>query len=125
MTAAVLFVGQAPNTIDFSEPGLPDVTPDEIYAGAEAARRRLIDLGYDVAVCETDAGERAEEIVRACLQDRTYACVVIGAGIRLPPDNLRLFEIVVNAVHRHAPDAAIAFNVAPDDSADAALRWLR
>jgi hypothetical protein len=30
----------------------------------------------------------------------------------------------VNAVHRGAPDAAIAFNTVPEDSAEAAGRWL-
>ena len=36
--------------------------------------------------------------------------VVIGAGVRLPPQGLALFEAVVNAVHRAAPAATIAFN---------------
>jgi hypothetical protein len=53
-----------------------------------------------------------------------YACVVIGAGIRLPPKGLALFEAVVNAVHRAAPAAVIAFNTVPEDSADAVARWL-
>lgn len=35
-----------------------------------------------------------------------------------------LFEAVINAIHRGAPAAAIAFNTRPDDSADAAARWL-
>ena len=30
----------------------------------------------------------------------------------------------INAVHKAAPGAAIAFNTRPDDSADAAARWL-
>jgi hypothetical protein len=53
-----------------------------------------------------------------------YACVVIGAGIRLPPRGLALFAAVVNVAHRAAPAAAIAFNTVPEDSADAAARWL-
>jgi hypothetical protein len=32
---------------------------------------------------------------------------------------------VINAVHRAAPGATIAFNTRPDDSADAAARWLK
>ena len=51
--------------------------------------------------------------------------VVIGGGIREPVDQLDLFERIVNLVHRHAPDAAIAFNESPDDIFDAAARWLR
>jgi hypothetical protein len=31
-------------------------------------------------------------------------------SIRLPPHSLSMFEAVINAVHRAAPDAAIAFN---------------
>jgi hypothetical protein len=53
-----------------------------------------------------------------------WDCVVIGAGVRLPPQGLGLFEAVVNAVHRGAPASTIAFNTVPEDSADAAARWL-
>ncbi len=38
---------------------------------------------------------------------------------------LEFFEKVVNLVRQHAPGAAIAFNSSPEDTADAALRWLR
>jgi hypothetical protein len=54
----------------------------------------------------------------------TYDCVVIGAGMRLPPKGLVLLEKVVNAIHKAAPDAAIAFNTRPEDTAEAAARWL-
>jgi len=50
--------------------------------------------------------------------------VVIGGGIRIPPSNLVLFEFVVNTVMRYAPGTAIAFNTSPENSADAAQRWL-
>ena len=38
------------------------------------------------------------------LGSTTYDCVVIGAGVRLPPKNLFLFEIIVNTVHKTAPN---------------------
>jgi len=50
--------------------------------------------------------------------------VVIGGGVRLPPRNLALFEVVIDAIRKAAPAAAIAFNTRPDDSADAAARGL-
>ena len=59
------------------------------------------------------------------LKAQTYDCVVIGAGIRQPPRNLPMLETVINAVHRAAPGATIAFNTHPEDSADAAARWLK
>ena len=35
-----------------------------------------------------------------------------------------LFETVVNIIHKAAPDAVIAFNTRPEDTADAAARQL-
>jgi hypothetical protein len=53
-----------------------------------------------------------------------YDCVVIGAGIRLPPKSLSFLETVINAVRKAAPYAPIAFNTRPEDTAEAAARWL-
>ena len=53
-----------------------------------------------------------------------YDCVVIGAGVRLPSSRLVLFEALVNAIHRAAPGAAIAFNTRPEDTGAAAARWI-
>jgi hypothetical protein len=36
-----------------------------------------------------------------------------------------LFERVVNAIHKGAPGSAIAFNTRPEDTAEAAARWLK
>lgn len=35
-----------------------------------------------------------------------------------------LLEQMVNRVRRHAPDAAIAFNATPQDTFEAAARWV-
>ena len=64
------------------------------------------------------------EVVRR-LTVEAYDCVVIGAGIRLPPRSQLMFEGVINAVHRAAPGAVIAFNTRPEDSAAAVARWLK
>jgi hypothetical protein len=58
------------------------------------------------------------------LSATTYDCVVIGAGVRLPPKNLLLFETILNTIRKAAPDTSIAFNTVPEDSAIAAARWL-
>jgi hypothetical protein len=36
-------------------------------------------------------------------------CVVIGAGLRLPPDHLVLVEAILNVVHRRARERAHRF----------------
>src|SRR5258708_32355825 len=43
---------------------------------------------------------------------RSYDRVVIGAGVRLPPRGLELFEVVINAIGKAAPGTAIAFDAA-------------
>ena len=58
------------------------------------------------------------------LRSASYDCVVIGGGVRLPPKSLTFFEKIINAIHRAAPQAAIAFNTEPEDTADAAARWV-
>jgi len=58
------------------------------------------------------------------LRSANYDCVVIGAGVRLPPRPLALLETIIHAIRHAAPAAAIAFNTRPDDSAVAAGRAL-
>src|SRR5215472_16702591 len=48
------------------------------------------------------AGAEGDGGLGRCLAGDVYDCVVIGAGVRLPPSRLVLFEAVVNAVHRTA-----------------------
>lgn len=125
MALSVLILGQDPDTVDYADPAIPPgMDAAKVRAGLAAARKQLEDLGYHVEECMTDRGERAAEMVRAALEGKPFACVVIGAGIRTPPPSLSLFETVINAVHRYAPEARIAFNTRPDDSGDAALRQL-
>lgn len=122
---AVLIIGQDPETVDLSDPAVPPgTTPEKIRAGLAAAQKQLTDLGHRADLVLTDRGETAEEVIRERLVGNAYDCVVIGAGIRTVASSLMLFEKVVNAVHRSAPQAAIAFNTRPDDTAAAAIRWL-
>jgi len=123
--ARVLLVGYDPDTVDYSDPALPrGMTPDKIGAGLSLALKQMTERGWEADLCLIRPDETAEETVERHLASADYACVVIGAGVRLPPQGLTLFEAVVNAVHRAAPAAAIAFNTRPEDSADAAARWL-
>ena len=96
--------------------------PIEVSAGIHLALQRRIGARTYFSSCFEPEG--IADVERR-LKAQTYDCVVIGAGIRLPPHSLSMFEAVINAVHRAAPDAAIAFNTRPEDSADAAARWLK
>jgi hypothetical protein len=124
MTRVVL-VGFDPTTVDFSNPALPPgMSVEKINAGIAVALEHMRERGWDADVCLISPDTSAGPTIERHLANANYACVVIGAGVRLPPQGLGLFEVVVNAVHRAAPTATIAFNTRPDDSAEAAARWL-
>jgi hypothetical protein len=121
----VLFVGQQPETVNFADPALPQgTTAEKIHAGITVAMKQMADRGWRADLCLIKPDETAAAEVERTLAAQAYDCVVIGAGIRLPPPSLSMFEAVINAVHRAAPGAVIAFNTRPEDSADAVARWL-
>ena len=121
----VLLVGYEPETVDFTDPALPPgMTAAKVHAGIQVALKQMVDRGWEADVCFIHPDSTAAEVTERHLVARSYDCVVIGAGVRLPPNSLLVFEAVVNAVHRAAPAAAISFNTRPDDSADAAGRWI-
>jgi hypothetical protein len=103
---------------------MPQFTPELVRAYLDAEIERVRRAGFDVDACLLAPGETAEAEVEAALRAKRYACVVIGAGLREPPEHLLLFENVLNLVHRLAPDAGIAFNSTPADTAEAVQRWL-
>jgi hypothetical protein len=121
----VLMIGQKPETVDFTDPALPPgMTAEKIHAGIALAMEQMRQRGWEADGCMILADETAGPAVERQLAAHAYDVVVIGGGVRLPPRSLELFETVINAVHRAAPKAAIAFNTRPDNSADAAARWL-
>jgi hypothetical protein len=121
----ILLLGLDPETVDFSDPALPPgMTVEKVHAGIAVAVKQFTDRGWESDVGYFRPDETAGPAVERQLRSTTYDCVVIGAGVRLPPRNLGLFEVVINAVRTFAPGAAIAFNTSPHDSADAAARGL-
>jgi hypothetical protein len=122
----VFFVGQQPETVDYTDPTLPPgLSAEKIHAGIDIAMKQMTERGWQVDLCLVRPDETAGRDVERSLKAQAYDCVVIGAGIRLPPRSLKMFEAVINAVHNAAPAAPIAFNTRPEDSADAAARWLK
>jgi len=122
----VILVGYHPDAVDFSDPALPPgMSAEKIHAGIAVAMQQLADNGWDGEACLIRPDETALPTVMQRLSGKSYDCVVIGAGVRLPPRSLHLFEALIHAVHTAAPTAVIAFNTRPDDSADAAARALK
>ena len=123
---SILFVGQKPETVDFSDPSLPPgFDADKINAGIAVAVAKIRERGWHGDTCMITPDDAGSAMLETALYSAAYDCVVIGGGLRLPPKSLALFETVVNLVHKAAPDAAIAFNTRPEDTAEAAARQLQ
>jgi hypothetical protein len=123
--ARILLLGLDPETVDFSDPALPlGMTAEKVRAGITVALKQFTEHGWESDVGLIRPDETAGPAVERQLRSANYDCVVIGGGVRLPPRHLALFEVVINAIRKAAPGAAIAFNTRPDDSADAAARWV-
>jgi hypothetical protein len=121
----VLLVGLQPEAVDYSDPALPPaMDAKKIWAGIDLALKQMTDRGWQADICLIQPDATAGPALERQLGATTYDCVVVGAGVRLPPRNLLLFETILNTVHKAAPNASIAFNTVPEDSANAAARWL-
>ena len=100
----VVLIGLDPATVDFSDPALPPgMTAEKIHAGVKLVLADFAARGWHAQNCFITPDKTAVPTVERCLAGHVYDCVVIGAGLRLPPSRLVLFEAVVNAsiVPRH------------------------
>ena len=121
----ILLLGLDPETVDFTDPALPPgMTAEKVHAGIAVALKQFTERGWESDARFIRPDETAGPAVERQLRSTNYDCVVIGGGVRLPARNLALLEVVINAVRKAAPGAAIAFNTQPNDSADAAARWV-
>ena len=116
-TQNVLVIGIDPRAI----PGLDADAVESLLARGQA---RFAAHNIDADICYICVDESAERVIVEHLNKKSYACVVVGGGIRKPEPLLEFFEKVINLIRRHAPAAAIAFNTSPEDSLEAAMRWL-
>jgi hypothetical protein len=122
----ILFIGQKPETVDFSDPSLPPgFDAEKINAGIAVAVAKIDERGWKCDTCMITPDAAGSAMLEDALQSAAYDCVVIGGGLRIPPKSLALFETVVNIIHNAAPKAAIAFNTRPEDTADAAARHVK
>ena len=120
MSKRVLLVGLDSSSADFSK--WPGLTKEKLEAAFVAVETKLREDGFEAQWCLTDDGATANEVLEEALVAFRPDVVSIGAGVRVDPDLLLLFEGMVNLVHRVAPDARFAFNTNPMDTIDAVHR---
>lgn len=123
MTTSVLIIGIAPELANLDN--FPGLTVEKLKADLAASKAGLQALGYEVEQCfiPPDA-HGAEAIVKPLLESRTFDVALIGAGVRIPPQHLLLFERLINLLHTHAREARICFNSLPSDTQAAIERMI-
>ncbi len=117
----VLLIGLDPTVVDYDR--WPGLTAEKLEAGLRRDAAALADNGYTAQLCFIDHGETTVDTVKAELSSTDFACILIGAGVRVDTQEFRLFEKLINTVHEFAPNARICFNTGPTDSVDAVKRW--
>ena len=123
--ARVLLVGIDPTEVDFSDPGLPPgFDADFIRRGLVQAIADLTAQGHhaDQLFIPADAS-RLDGLARR-LASEPVDCVVIGGGVRHPPQNLALFEAVINHAIRAEHSPLIGLVDHPAQAAEAVGRAL-
>ncbi|MEM1429471.1 MAG: hypothetical protein AAGG09_08430 [Pseudomonadota bacterium] len=122
MVKSVLMVGWHPSAVNYEK--WPGLTPEKLEAALNADRDKLSGLGYEITLGFIHNGDTAIDEVKSLLDGASFDVVMIGAGVRRDDDHFLVFEQLVNVVHRHAPQAHIAFNTGPTDSDAAIQRWV-
>ena len=116
----ILVIGFDPHTIAGFDPA-------PVAAAIEQGSKHFAELGLaeDLFLIDfAELGGPAEAKLVERLKQKKYDAVVVGGGIRKERALLELFQTVVNLVHWHQPDAALAFNDSPGDSPDWVLKAL-
>ncbi|MER8033326.1 hypothetical protein ABTZ78_30660 [Streptomyces bauhiniae] len=110
--------------VGYDPQAIPGIDGDALRAALDAELARFGEHGIDAGMALVVFDGSAEATLVAALAERAWDVVVVGGGIRKTEQLLPLFERIVNLVHRHAPQAALAFNTSGGDSVEAARRWL-
>jgi hypothetical protein len=126
----VLLIGIDPKLIDFSKVTTANITintagwdANRVRAAGQDAGKRLTELGYEVQSCRVDLGKTAENVVSDILSRERFDCIMIGAGVRVLPQNTILFEKIINTIHQKSPPSSkICFNTNPSDTVEAVVR---
>jgi trans-aconitate methyltransferase len=125
MSSYILIIGEDPALVDFSAPGVPPgMSAATVMNGVNSSKERLEAAGHGVTILLTKDAETVEAQVSRELEGSTYDVIVVGAGLRTLAPFAEQFERLMNVLHREAPDAKLAFNSRPDNSDQAALRWI-
>lgn len=116
----VLSIGVFPQEL-----GYDDAADASLASRVKSGNAALVAAGVDVVfVLITTVPSEAERVIRETMAKAEFGVAMIGAGLRLLPENSVLFERVLNAVIDIDPRIRLCFNTRPEDTIDAVARWI-
>lgn len=121
--ATILIIGEDPASLNPKDLP-PGVTPEGILRDLNGARAALQSKGHRAEILLTTSAERIADELAGAVRGQSFDVLVIGAGLRVLPPMARHFERLMNAIREYAPNARLAFNTNPGDTAEAAERQL-
>ena len=82
----ILFVGQKPETVDFSDPSLPPgLDAEKIKAGIALGVAKIKERGWQGETCMITPDAAGSAMLESALKGAAYDCVVIGGGLQASP----------------------------------------
>jgi len=124
MKNKVLLIGV--DTSKLQNSNIPGYDPAEIHRQSVIAKDNLITMGYDAKWCYIDiTSNNASEALSNELLANQFDCILVGAGLRKRPDQLRLLETLINIIHLKAVGAKICFNEDVHDTVETVKQSLK
>jgi hypothetical protein len=124
MKNRVLLIGV--DTSKFLNSNIPNYDPAEIHRQSVIAKDKLNTMGYNAKWCYIDiTSNNASEALIVELKVNQFDCILVGAGLRKRPDQLRLLESLINSIHEHSIGAKICFNEDVYDTVETVTRTLK
>ncbi|MFJ3877509.1 hypothetical protein ACIPW5_08645 [Streptomyces sp. NPDC090077] len=110
--------------IGYEPQAIPGIDGAALQTALDAEMARFGEHGIDADMELIVHDETVESTLVAALTRKPWNVVIVGGGIRKSEHLLPLFELIVNLIPRHAPQAAIAFNSQVGGLLEAAQRRL-
>jgi hypothetical protein len=98
MPQFVLIIGEDPDLIYFSAPGVPpDMDAHKVMEGLNGSRARLKGLGHEARILLTRDATTVDAQVSEALKERLLRCHCIGGGLRTLPPMAEQFERLIKS----------------------------
>lgn len=120
--ATILSIGLSPASIDYER--YPQLDEASFTARIAKGEEELRASGLDFDPCYVSADPDEAEAQLRTHAGGGYKLAMIGAGLRMAPEQTLLFERLVNTLIELFPGIRMCFNTSPESTGEAMRRGL-